>query len=181
MKRTYGEALCVLNPDTSSVPDQIKRAKSELLAYLKQASPLPLDLQRHIDPNVWSCFADLNVLMSANYRTLPGSLLRAYHSFTRSTKAALWSKVTTSLGVPEDPRHLSQLPAHFGLVYMVLYQVLEPWPEATLVKYTIGIPPWLEPWCQKWGYPHHHVTVMVIDGCGGTGPASPPVFVPVFT
>ena len=40
----------------------------------------------------WQAFAEMNQLLENYFASLPTSALRGYHSFTRCSKAAMWSR-----------------------------------------------------------------------------------------
>ncbi|KAG2452454.1 hypothetical protein HYH02_002696 [Chlamydomonas schloesseri] len=48
----------------------------------------------------WLAFAELNSLFARHFSTLPTSMLRGYHSFTRAPRAQLWARFAASQGAP---------------------------------------------------------------------------------
>ncbi|KAG2501780.1 hypothetical protein HYH03_000280 [Edaphochlamys debaryana] len=139
----------------------------------------------HIGTPAWHSIAELNVLMARHFSSLPTSMLRGYHSFTRQPRAQLWSRFAQSQGAP--PGHEASFglgpgtPLQVSLTRVLLEHVLSPCPTASCVVYTMEVPAWLRPWAARWGYPARApLRVLAVFAYPGADNAAPRVlYVPM--
>ncbi|KAG2424363.1 hypothetical protein HXX76_014572 [Chlamydomonas incerta] len=120
----------------------------------------------------WLAFAELNSLFARHFSELPTSMLRGYHSFTRSPRAQLWARFAASQGAAPGTEATFCLAGgrpHAVLTRFLLEHVLAAatgpaaaagagagangFPTASLVTYTLEVPDWLRCWCARWGQP----------------------------
>ena len=73
---------------------------------------LPLGPRRH-------CIAELNVQMEAHFRSVRGCDLKAYHSFTRSSKEVSWARYSAASGL-DVTTPATSWPLHHRLITFLL-------------------------------------------------------------
>lgn len=134
---------------------------------------------------VWQCFAELNLAVERNFSSLPAQTLKGYHSFTRSSRAQLWVRFATSQGLSDAQAAagpIPHLPLHLQLVAFILEAAFGAYPEATIIKYTFSLPPWLTGWAARWGYGSPDITLLAMQAYDGHSLNHPArtVFVPIF-
>ena len=81
--------------------------------------------------------------------------LLSYHSFTRSTRPAVFAKLCSSQCV--YPQHVmsnpSQSPHHLRVVLDILDKAYCSFSEASVAVSSFHVPAWLQEWCSRWGFP----------------------------
>ncbi|KXZ55501.1 hypothetical protein GPECTOR_2g1050 [Gonium pectorale] len=130
---------------------------------------------------LWHALAELNTLLAQHFSGLPTSMLRGYHSFVKAPRAQLWARFAASQGAQGHEAAFGRDggPSHAMLLRFLLEHVLEAYPSASAVVYTIEVPHWLRGWCARWGHPGHGpIRVMALFAYRDNGalpPSSPRV------
>lgn len=136
----------------------------------------PSALQRasSLDASGWQALAELNVLLSAHWGSLPSSALAGFHAFTIKDRASLWAAYAAHQGCPQaasaglDPAS----PRHLQLLRFLLEWVLSPYPQASITCYTIQLPSWLVGWASRWGWASPTVSLIVLQAYAPLDPSS---------
>ena len=123
---------------------------------------------------VWQCFAELNLLLEQRFSDVGRDALRGYHSFTRAAKHSIWGRYALAHGASHLAHTLPPQgsPLHLQLMAFLLNSVLTSYPEASIIKYTITLPPWMAGWAARWGFSSNQMTILILEAFPASGPSS---------
>jgi hypothetical protein len=115
--------------------------------------------------SVWQCFAELNLLLEQRISSLGSDALRGYHAFTRAAKHSIWDRYALAHGAAHLANTLPPQgsPLHLQLVAFLLNSVLTSYPEASIIKYTITLPPWMAGWAARWGFGSNQMNILILE------------------
>jgi hypothetical protein len=97
---------------------------------------------------------ELNAMFQAHPDLFQQTPLLSYHSFTRTTKPSVFSKMCSvhSVSAEDVVKGAVAGPLHLRLVLHVLQNVYQGYSDASIVLSSFHTPEWMKLWCNKWGF-----------------------------
>lgn len=145
------------------------------------ACPAALEQATGLSAAGWQAMAELHLLCEARFSSVSSDMLKQYHCFCRKPRAELWHCLLAhhERQLQQQQHHHQQhqqglqagLPVALQLVRFLLEAVLSPYPTASLVKYTMLLPPWLVSWAARWGWSSPTITVLILEAFAPAGGA----------
>lgn len=93
-------------------------------------------------------------MFEVNPSVFAKTTLLSYHSFTRTSKPSVFSKMCSVYSVsPEEiVQGAVQGPLHLRMILHILQHVYQGYADASIILSSFHTPEWLKPWCSKWGF-----------------------------
>lgn len=109
---------------------------------------------RTVEQNAWLAVEELNAMFQAHPDLFQHTPLLSYHSFTRTTKPSVFSKMCSvhSVSAEDVVKGAVAGPLHLRLVLHVLQNVYQGYSDASIVLSSFHTPEWMKLWCNKWGF-----------------------------
>ena len=133
-----------------------------------------------------AAFGELNLIQANCPQQFSEVSLLSYHSFTRSTKDNVFSRLCSSQCVYPETLARGQGPLHLRMIFHVLQHAYQSYAEVSVVVSSFHPPQSatsaLQNWCAKWGFrfgPRERLTLYTVNAYGGYVPiglgTQPPV------
>lgn len=103
-------------------------------------------------------------MYEANAALFSKTPLLSYHSFTRTSKPSVFSRMCSvySVSAEDVVRGAVQGPLHLRMILHVLQNVYHGFADAGINLSSFHTPDWMKPWCAKWGFSTSHRSMTTI-------------------